>query len=390
MPDSAVIDDDRANDELLLDSFDAVAPATLEPCGDEIPTTEWTGPRCEKCDAPRTNDVVSICRRCGWYASLGTFVELDPIWETEQDDESAAAQQPESTNLLDLVKRIPRWAWVIIASAMGVIVESVVARLVTPDGSGSRTAWSLVQLTIGFAAVASGHVINFLILAADDAEVGLLDLLLKPIKLWTRTFRNLPGRLWLVDAAVCGLVAAIMSFLVIGGLPYERLWDWGVKEAPKQDLMGAVMNRVKQLDSGEQDGDLEKSVNDFAGKGDIENKDKPKPEPPKPINKTDCVIVGYWLDGNGQLTSLLLGTANRGELVYAGSVRPKLAENELKELATMLKAIEIKKPFIKIETEAIWVQAKYTCRVVYGKRAKTGHLTDIQWDKMLGRIESQK
>src|SRR4029078_6354129 len=130
--------------------------------------------------------------------------------------------------------------------------------------------------------------------------------------------------------------------------------DWGFKEAPKQDLMGAVMNRVKQLDSGEQRGDLEKSINDFSGNGALENRNKSKPEPPKPQNKTDCVILGYWLNRDGQLATLLLGSANRGELVYAGNVNPKLPERELKELADMLKAIEVKKPFIKIETDATW------------------------------------
>jgi hypothetical protein len=321
---------------------------------------------------------------------LGTFVEVDPNWETEDEAEDAPAKVPERVNLVELIARVPRWGWIIIASALAVVVESVVARLITADGSSARTTWSLTQLAIGSTAVDGGHVINFLVLAADDAEVGLLDLFLKPIKLWARAFQNLPSRLWLVDSAVCGLVATIMSFLVIGGIPYDRLWDWGIKEAPKQDLMGAVMNRVKQLDSGEQDGDLEKSVSDFAGKGDLDDKNKPKPEPPKPINRTDCVILGYWLDANGQLTSLLLGTANRGELVYAGSVRPKLAESELKALTEMLKAIAINKPFIKIETEATWVQAKYTCRVIYGKRTKTGRLQDIEWEKLLGRIENAK
>ena len=42
-----------------------------------------------------------------------------------------------------------------------------------------------------------------------------------------------------------------MSLVVIGGIPYERLWDWGFKEPPKQNLMGAVMDRAKQLDSRE-------------------------------------------------------------------------------------------------------------------------------------------
>ena len=90
MSDTSVINDDRSNNEFPLDSFDG-GPATLEmEEGDVTSAPEWTGPRCDKCEAPLASDVVSICRRCGWYASLGTFVEVDPNWETEDEAEDAA------------------------------------------------------------------------------------------------------------------------------------------------------------------------------------------------------------------------------------------------------------------------------------------------------------
>lgn len=392
MSNTATFSNDDLNDLAQVDSCVDAGPALLEPNdGAAGLAPEWSGPRCDKCDAPLASGVVSICRRCGWYASLGAFLEVDANWEaaTEQE-QTSAAEKPQLSHIGVWLAMIPRWAWVIIASVVLVIIESVVARFATADGSEIQTMWSLGQITFGLLAVAGCHIFNFLVLAADDAEIGLLDLLLKPLKLWIRAVHNLPTRLWMVDAAACGIVAAVMSVLVIGGIPYERFWDWGFKEPPKQDLMGAVMNRVKQLDSGEGDGDLQKSISDFAGDKNLEPNDKPKPAPPKPKLHSDCVILGYHLNSDGLVSTLLLGTANKGQLVYAGSVRPKLSDDESRELTKMLESIQSGKPFIKVQLDATWVEAKYTCRVNYAKRTKDGRLQDIEWDKLLGRIEQRK
>src|SRR6185503_2365898 len=120
-------------------------------------------------------------------------------------------------------------------------------------------------------------------------------------KLWGRAIENLPSRLWVANATASGLAAALLSVLVIGGIPYDRLWDWGFKEPPKQDLMGAVMDRVKKLDDGNGSDDLEKSIGDFAGKNGDELADKPKADPPKPQQNADCVIIGYVLDRDGRV-----------------------------------------------------------------------------------------
>ena len=109
---------------------------------DDVPAgaPDWTGPRCEKCQAPIKSDVVTICRSCGWYPSLGTFVEVDPNWETEFDEPAPAkAGQPKS-HLRVWIDLIPRWGWIIIASVLVVVLESVVARFATPAGSTLRTA----------------------------------------------------------------------------------------------------------------------------------------------------------------------------------------------------------------------------------------------------------
>jgi hypothetical protein len=380
--------DELQTDELGSDVSDTMSSlATLEPA-EPLDTREsqWTGPRCEKCAAPIKSDAVAICRRCGWYASLGTFVELDQNWETYTDEAAEpTAAEPQKSHLRVWLDLIPRWGWVIIASTLAIVIESVVARFATPDGSALRTTWSLSQLAIGVIVAAGCHVFNFVVLATEDADFGVMDLFLKPLKLWLRAVHRMPTRLWVANAAACGLVAAAMSMLVIGGLPYERLWDWGFQQPVKQDLMGAVMDRAKKLNSGD-DGELEDAIGDFAGSADAEAGDAYK-TPEKPREKSDCIILGYQVDREGRLDTLILGAVHRKKLIYVGRVSPEMAEEARSALLAELMAIKTLKPFITIEADGTWVKPKFTCRVSYGEKMRNGQLRDVKWDALLGSVQ---
>src|SRR6187200_2732676 len=136
-----------------LKSASAEALATLEPVETtevETGAAEWAGPCCEKCAAPMKSGVVTICRSCGWYSSLGICVEVDPNWETAVNDPQPAAAPQPTSHIGYWLKLIPWWGWVIIASVLAVILESVAVRLSTPFDSSLRTAWSLTQLAVGF------------------------------------------------------------------------------------------------------------------------------------------------------------------------------------------------------------------------------------------------
>ncbi len=265
------------------------------------------------------------------------------------------------------------------ATVSAVVAESVVVRLVTPSGSAFRMHWSLTQLVVGLLAFASCHLITFLFAVADDADTGMLDIVLRPLKLWFKLFAKLPARLWLVDTAAAGLTAAVMSVVVIGGLPYERLWDWGFKQPPKQNLMGAVMSQVQKV-QGDGADNLEDAVKDFAGTQNLDDGGKPiASPPPKPRQQADCVILGYRLDATGRLHSLVLGTAFKKKLVFAGVVTPKLAAEESAGVLQMLSDTSAKQPYLPLQFRATWVVPKYSCRVSYGKRDKqTGRLLDPQ------------
>jgi hypothetical protein len=383
--------DEIPSDEFSSDLADSsLSLATLEPA-DEMDTckAEWTGPQCEKCSAPIKSDAVAICRQCGWYASLNTFVELDQNWETYTDAAAKpAAAAPQKSHLRVWLDLIPRWGWVILASTFAIVVESIIARFATPAGSALRTTWSLSQLTIGVIAAAGCHVFNFVVLAAEDADFGVMDVFLKPLKLWLRAFHRLPTRLWVANAAACGLTAAAMSILIIGALPYERLWDWGFQQPVKQDLMGAVMDRARELDSGN-DGELEDAIGDFAGKAGTEGDELKPTAPPKPREKADCLILGYQVDREGRLDSLVLGAVHKKELIYVGRVSPEMSEEARSSLLTELKAIKTLKPFISIEAEGTWVKPKFTCRVTYGEKQRNGQFREIKWDALLGSVKTK-
>jgi len=355
------------------------------PSADQRPS-EWTGPRCEKCNAPIKSDVVAVCRSCGWYASLGTYVEVCAQWEEEEDEDGQPVAPPQPSHLQVWLDLLPRWAWILTASVAVVIAESVVARLVTPAGSYARTVWSLVQLTTGALVFVGIHIFNFMTVAAVDADMGVMDLVLKPIKTWLRTFRGLPARLWIVDSAACGLTAAVMSIVVIGGIPYYVLWDWGFKQPPKQNLMGAVMSQMQKVEDKGGADNLEDAVKDFASSQDAQaQQPKPKPAPP-PREQADCVILGYRIDGDKRITMLILATARHGRLVYAGHVVPELTDDEMADLAGKLESVKTTQPFVPIHTTATWVDPKFTCRVTFKKRSKRGSLTDMRWDCLLGEL----
>lgn len=381
-------------DDFNSDQFDDTATAvnTIAPPGAatdrDCESTEWDGPRCEKCAEPLPAGVVTICRSCGWYASLGTFVEVDPDWETATSSSEQAEESQQPSHLRVWFELLPRWSWVMIGCVAAIIIESVAVRLLTKEGSTLRTNWSLMQLGVGALSAVVCHLINFLVLATEDSDFGVLDIALRPLKLWVRALEQMPDRLWIANTAVCGVVAAVMSPLVIGGLPYERFWDWGFQAPVKQELMGAVMDRVKKLDNGSGSDNLEDAVGDFAGNADelADDKEELKKTPAAPRQRADCVILGYQTDREGKLDSLVLGTNNLGRLVFACRVRPELPPREMDELMEKLKAARSNRPLIAIQSDsAQWVKPHYACRVSFTKRGN-GRLYEVKWDAMLGPI----
>jgi hypothetical protein len=238
---------------------------------------------------------------------------------------------------------------------------------------------------LGAIVFACCHVFNFLFAIADDADTGALDIILRPLKLWLKAIANMPQRLWVTALAAASLTALAMSLLVIGGLPYERLWDWGFKKPANKSLIGAVMSQVDKVEGKGAD-NLEDAVKDFADSQNLEPTED-KPLPPKPRLHSDCVIVGYRLDAQGKLQLLVLGTAHRNKLVYACSISPQLSNEESAGLLQMLSDTRSHQSYLPVKMSATWVVPKYSCRVSYEKQEPTGRLSNPRWEEFLGAIQ---
>jgi hypothetical protein len=151
--------------------------------------------------------------------------------------------------------------------------------------------------------------------------------------------------------------------------------------------MGAMMSQVQKA-KGQGADNLEDAVKDFAGTQNLdENGGRLAPAPPpKPRLKADCIILGYRLDARGQLSTIILGTAYRKQLVFAGAVTPKLSEEEESGLIAAFAANQADQPFLPVEATAIWLKPKFACRVSYAKRSESGRLLDPQWEELTGGI----
>jgi hypothetical protein len=406
------------NDDSLAPSTKAeAAVAVLEP-SEVSEDTKSTGPCCEKCGAPSKSDLVTVCRRCGWYPSLNRFLEVDQDFEAVHDKSPDDDQpRPKQSHLQVWASLLPRWSWILIATVLVIVAESIVARFVTEADSYERMRWSVIQLAIGVVAFVGCHIFNFLVSATEDAEVGFLDVFIKPFALWLRAMRNLPRRLWVTDGALAGATAAAMSVLVIGSIPYDALFDWGGKPK-KQNLLAEVVKKAQKLPG--QDGNngslaetvgganggggndsLEEAVGQITdqagitdpdgeeGQGAAANQDvAPAADEPTPEDrkKLVCVILGYRLDSKNQIAALVLGANHGDKLAYAGVVNPPSDDASLIDIVDDLKQLQIAEPHLPLNLQANWVKPEYVCQVTYEKREPDGRLVDVQWEKLRGTL----
>ncbi len=191
------------------------------------------------------------------------------------------------------------------------------------------------------------------------------------------------------SANVC-LTAVLCTFIVIGGLPYDEVWNWGFKPPAKKNLLGAIAEKAGAGQGEEQS--MEEAVGSFAKNaavdGNLPEGAKPKDPTGEAARQTiDALIVGYELTTNGKIDRFFLATEQNGKLFYAGRVRPSLTEEQAAELPARLSAARAPRPFINVPGSAIWLQPRFTCRVTYHKRVESGMLQGMIWEDLLGEVK---
>lgn len=317
-------------------------PALAAPAADKPIAT---GPCCAKCQSPLGGNGASICKRCGWYAVAGVFVDVDGLMEKEPEEEQPARDD-----------RLPWWAWVAFASVVAVIIESAVVRKYTPDSSGLRTAWSGIQFLLGVVAFLGAQIVGFVILMQRDTTASILDVILKPFKVSALLFRDLPRRFWIVNAGISGVASAFAAVVVIGSVPYHVLWSWNVDYRSSQHLEDALKKETSPISLPEE------------AKEDRNRK------------TITCVIIGYELTEAGNIRVVLVAREVNGKLQYTGGVTPSGDSALLFELRENLMAIPSSGPVLPMTFNSNWVLPKYMCQVSYGTEQDNKKLTDLRWE----------
>jgi hypothetical protein len=243
-----------------------------------------------------------------------------------------------------------------IATVIAVIVESIVVRIATADGSFARSAWSGGQFVLGLVGFFGCQIVGFVLLMKRDSTATLLDVILKPFRVSALLFRELPRRLWIVNAGISGLVATLAAVVIIGSVPYHVLWSWHVDYRSSQALKDALA--------------LETAP-------DAERKQKDDEARRKEIA---CLIIGYELNDKGNLSTVLLARESGGRLRYVGSVVPTGDPALLFEIRENLLAAHRQVPIIPMTFDSNWVTPIYTCRISYGSEQENKNLTDIRWE----------
>lgn len=336
------------------------------------------GPQCEKCEMP-LDEEIPVCRHCGFYPRLNTFVELE-----DYDKLGVEPKPPEPF-------RVPMWACALAALFALVIGESILATRMFERGHPDRAMWSFCQLILGLAFFGVGHV-YWIVKRLFAEDVSVIDMLLNPFKVWAPVCKELPKTQWWVSACGTGLVAALMSLLVIGGIYNDDIWGeipgkrnrkpTVVKAAPGGGGGGGIVFEKPDSDDWNEDMTLEEAVSEMmdvteAAKEDVVPKDAK-------VEYLDCVVVGYHYNKKypNRFQSVVVAHDVEGEMKILGNISEGFSEEQRAELLAKMRKIRAPRPFVATQTEANWVKPLILCRIRCVKSPE-GQRQDFAFDGFL-------
>ena len=360
-----------------LGDVSAAAVADPPASSNEAPQTGIEA--CVKCSTPR-DPKIGWCTRCGFYPTLGTYVEVD-AWQETVDGSTAVAPSQKPFGLRD----VPVWVWGLAGGALLLLVMSITARFVTPADSSMRAGWALAQLAVGLFAFAVGHFGCYLFAIMDNDSLSLLDMVLKPITIWAPTVQDLPRSFRRSAAGLWGATAAFLAIAVIGGIPYSALWNWGGERRVKTNLVHAITQQAAQ--AGAADEDLEGAIGDFAGKAGADDLNKEKQIERK--RSAECLIIGFMPLGDRDFSSLILASVQDSQLRYVGTVTEGIPDDVRRELNRKMREMPRTESFVKCTLPGVWVEPKLVCSVRFQNWTDGRKMNKPLFDQIMADVDVQ-
>jgi hypothetical protein len=351
---------------------DAESEAAPAEAGQESP--------CPRCGGKLVNPTsLGWCPKCGYCRSLAEDGPKVPL-----STESPARQTSPLgvVEFSELLAKLPRWLWITLAGAVGILVVSWAADLVLPVESLPRALWSTLQVVLGLLALLAAQVWALIVLAPHDDLLGPKDIVLSA-RLWGLICRKLPDMRRQLWVGAWGVAAVLCAVGVVGGFSYWYQF-YHPKKLADRSLLSAIRDAA---DGKEKISTLTESIEDFASKQDLtkkkkdEEKDKPKVDKRPTVH---CAVIGYIVGEDKTLSGLVLAALSGERLSYVGVVKRGFTPEASKELLQRLAPLVRPTPYFpNLSLSAIWVKPDVLCEIHQSGYDDQGHLKDPNFGGVL-------
>jgi hypothetical protein len=326
----------------------------------------------------------TFCRRCGFYPTLNTFVEVEPA----ACDETTEPAQPAKSHWEVWKSLVPRWGWGLLAGVGVLLGISIAARFIVPAGP-ARAAWTYAQYGIGMITFLGAHIACYMFAIMQDSSLSVLDILLKPFAIWMITIRELPRTFKRVALGCWGQAAMLFAALVVGGVRYDQIVDWG-EVPPKKKSKPSV---AVPIDKQNGDKSMEEAMDEFTNNAGVAAGETTT----LPADQVDrqkmsrCLIIGYTPSRETDFRSLLLAIdEGGGRWRYVGMIEDGIPIEVRSILNQRMRRLLRSTPVVPCDAQAFWLEPKLMCTVWYDDRTETGELQHPLFDKLQADLESAK
>lgn len=357
---------------------------------------------CQKCAKP-LDPADPVCRSCGYYALLDRFVEVDEMDKYYANGEYHVPTPETSENpYMAAMKATPGWVWSLGCLLFLQTGAVVLFHFLAPMGTALRLLGGVGLALLGVAALGVGHLLAGLRIARDECEIGPLDILTSPLRIWHLVGQRLPKMFKRTAMTANGLWAIVLAHAIIG-VPY---WQFIGGEPPKKkkSLLADVVSSMSAA-AEESKMSLEDAMKQLAGEGQEAKKKAEKeavamtlqeamrkvweeavkatdslrsatdPNKPEDVHrlKLRALTIGYNVDEEGRVNSLIVAINSDGKWKLAGEMACQLTPEQSQTFIERVASATQKKPYLRNPFSATWIEPNFFCNVEcdYSQRKKT-------------------
>jgi serine/threonine protein kinase len=312
------------------------------------------------------------CLRCGYVRS--DSIPVQP-----------ASTVPEPKEEVDWL----HWIKIVLGGVFVVILISAVVGLRFPEGSAARAWWGTGETLVGLLVVLAAHAwLFFLTLPHRDVQ-GMLRYF-DPFDIWHGSFRLMPRTTRAMWLSIWGATMLVCGVIFIGGLTD---WDEVARQKPAEPPPAptvAARSLPPRVERAAVPSRTEPSYNTYLT---VPHEAPPRSEPDLSAANTgpestdnerfsmSCQIIGFIMDSERHVTSLVLGVKNGSHWEYAGvaDADPEVVSDDV---TSRLSRFKVAKPVVRgsgVPGNVQWVSPDAVrCDVEYGEMTQDGELVEAR------------